>query len=51
MILTTLTEKNCVLINSLQELIEEEVWLLLAFFMCLHNQLSSLDTFWQLKAL
>ena len=32
-ILTILTGKNCVLLNSVQE------WLLLTFFICLHNQI------------
>ena len=40
MYLTTLTEKNCVLLNSGQEFLEED-WLLLSFYICLHRQLSS----------
>ena len=38
--LTILTEK-CVLLNSVQEFIEIEAWLLLNFSPCLHNQLIS----------
>ena len=38
-----LTRQNCVLLNTVQELIEIETWLLLSFFTCLHNQLSSID--------
>ena len=33
-----LAGKNCVLVNSVQEFIETEEWLLLTFFLCLHNQ-------------
>ena len=33
--------ENCVLLNSVQKFIEIEVWLLLAFSLCLHNQLAS----------
>ena len=40
-LLTILTGKNRVFLNSLQESIEREAWLLLTFFTCLHNQLSS----------
>ena len=32
-------KKICVLLNSVQEFIEIEAWLLLTFFLCLHNQL------------
>ena len=42
--LTILTGKNCVLLHSVQEFIETEAWLLLAFFICLHNQLSSIHS-------
>ena len=38
--LMILKGKNCVLLNSIQEFIEIEVWLLLTFFMCLLNELS-----------
>ena len=38
--LTTVTEKNCVLLNSVQESIEIEARMLLTFFICVHNQLS-----------
>ena len=31
--------ENCVLLSSVQEFIEIEDWLLLTFFLCLHNQL------------
>ena len=37
-----LAGENCVLLNSIQEYFEVEVWLLLNFFMCLHNQLISI---------
>ena len=36
------TGKNCVLFNSAQEFFEKEACLLLTFFICLHNQLSSI---------
>ena len=36
--LMTLTVKDCVLLNSAQEFIEIEAWLLLTFFIYLHNQ-------------
>ena len=36
--------ENCVLINSGQELIEIEVWLLLTFLLYLHNQLDSIHS-------
>ena len=32
-----LTMENCVLLNSVQEYFEIEAWLLLTFFLCLHN--------------
>ena len=35
---------NAALINSTLEFIETEAWLLLTFFMCLHNQLSSIHS-------
>ena len=38
--ITILTRKNCS-IQLVQEFIEIEAWLLLAFFICLHNQLIS----------
>ena len=34
--------KNCVLLNLVQELFDIEAWLLLTFFLCLHNQLISI---------
>ena len=34
---TIFTGKKCVLLNSVQEFIEREAWLLLTFFLCLHN--------------
>ena len=40
--LAILTGKNCVLLNSVQEFLEIQDWLLLAFSICLHNQLSSI---------
>ena len=40
--LMILTGKNCVLPNLVQEFIEIETWLLLTFFICLHNELSSI---------
>ena len=36
--------ENCVLLNSVQEFIEIEAWLLLIFFLCLHNQLISIHS-------
>ena len=36
--------ENCVLINSVREFIEIEAWLLLNFFLCLHNQLISIHS-------
>ena len=29
--------ENCALLNSVQEFIEKDAWLLLTFFPCLHN--------------
>ena len=40
--LTVLARKNCILLNSVQEFIEIEAWLLLTFFICLHNQILSI---------
>ena len=40
--LMILTGKNCVLPNLVQEFIEIETWLLLTFFICSHNELSSI---------
>ena len=34
--------ENCVLVNSVQEFIEIKAWLLLTFFICLHNQILSI---------
>ena len=34
--------ENFVLLNSVQEFIEIQAWLLLTFFLCLHNQLISI---------
>ena len=42
--LTILTGKNSALLNSVQEFIEIEAWLLLNFFICLHNPLSSIHS-------
>ena len=36
-------ETTCVLLNSVQNVIEMQGWLLLSFFTCLHNQLSSFN--------
>ena len=36
-----LTGKNYVLLNLLQEFISIQAWLLLTFFICLHNKLNS----------
>ena len=44
LILTILTGKNCVLLNSAQKVFGIEAWLLLMFFICLHNQLSSIHS-------
>ena len=35
-------KKNLFLLNSVQEFIEIEVWLLMTFFLCLHNELISI---------
>ena len=35
--ITIRTRKNCVLLNSMQEFIEIEAWLLLTFLISLHN--------------
>ena len=37
-----ITGKNHVLLNSVQEFTETEAWLLLTFFIFLHNQLCSI---------
>ena len=37
-ILNDTHQEKCVLLNSVQEFIEIEVWLLLKIFLCLHNQ-------------
>ena len=42
--LTILTWKNFALLNSVQKFIEIKGWLLLTFFICLHNQLSSFNS-------
>ena len=42
--LTILTWKTCVLLNSVQKFLEIQGWLLLTFFICLHNQLSSFNS-------
>ena len=42
--LMILTRKCRVLLSSVQEFIEIKGWLLLTFFICLHNQLSSLHS-------
>ena len=42
--LTIFTWKTCVLLNSVQKFIEMQGWLLLTFFICLHNQLSSFNS-------
>ena len=36
--------KNCILISSVGEFIKTVAWLLLTFFICLHNQLSSVNS-------
>ena len=41
--LTLITGKSRVLLSSVQESIEIKVWLLLAFFFCLHDQISSIN--------
>ena len=35
---------TCALLNSVQKFIEMQGWLLLTFFICLHNQLSSFNS-------
>ena len=40
--LSILTGKTVFLLNSVQEFIEAKAWLLLNFFLCLHNQLISI---------
>ena len=50
--LMILTVKNCVFLNSVQEFIEIKTWLLLTFFVCLHNQWSSIfsiTTYWRVQ--
>ena len=42
--LTIVTGKSYVLLSSVQEFIEIEAWLLLTFFLCLHNQSSSIHS-------
>ena len=42
--LTILTSRSCALLNSVQKFIEIQDWLLLTFFICLHNQLSSFNS-------
>ena len=37
------TQETCVLLNSVQEFIGIETWLLLTFFLCLYNQLISIN--------
>ena len=37
-------KENCALLNSVQEFIEIEPWLLLTFFPCLHSQLNSIHS-------
>ena len=39
----TQRENTCALLNSVQKFIQIHVWLLLTFFICLHNQLSSFN--------
>ena len=36
--------RTCALLNSVQKFIEIQGWLLLTFFICLHNQLSSFNS-------
>ena len=36
--------RTCALLNSVQKFIETQGWLLLTFFTCLHNQLSSFNS-------
>ena len=40
----TILRGKTVLLNSVHEFIEIEVWLLLTFFLCLHNQLISIHS-------
>ena len=42
--LTIITGKNCVFLNSVQIFTKIQGWLLLTFFICLHNQLSSIHS-------
>ena len=42
--MNTLQEKTYALLNSVQKFIETQGWLLLTFFICLHNQLSSFNS-------
>ena len=42
--LTISQGKTCALLNSVQKFIETQGWLPLTFFICLHNQLSSLNS-------
>ena len=49
LVLTILKGKTCVsrsmvLLNSVKEFIKREAWLLLTFFISLHNQLSSIHS-------
>ena len=37
--------KTCALLNSEEKLIETQGWLLLKFFICLHNQLTSFKSY------
>ena len=37
-------KRTCALLNSVQIFIEIQGWLLLTFFICLHNQLSSFNS-------
>ena len=39
-----MTRKNCVLLNLVQKFIEIEAWLLLAWLLCLQNQLCSIHS-------
>ena len=51
MVLTILTGTSCVLLSSVQEMAG---WLPLTFFVCLHNQLSSIHTiitYWEYRCL
>ena len=42
--LTVLTGKSYVLLRSVQKLIETEAWLLLTFFLCILNKLTSIHS-------